>query len=121
MLLKATHFPYVAAIMLYEYAAQYVSHADDSWHSTSQGQTQRQKQFASKINSSRQARRAALPTRSDVSLGKSPIAGTGAYSKAAGADDLADMKQMMVKLGAQIDSLHLRLEHARRPSQTEGV
>ena len=112
MLLKATHFPCVAAIMIFERGSQYVHRDANSWDSKSKSQLQKQSIFASKISSSRKAKRAALTGRSEASLVQAGSA--DARPGATDTNDLSDMKQTIAKLSAQVDGLIARFDHSRR-------
>lgn len=110
MLLKATHFPCVAAIMVWERASQYMHRDDRSWRSKSETQLQKQSIFAGKISSSREAKKAALTGRSEASLGA--MGGGAARPGASETNDLSDMKQMISKLSEQVDGLVARYDHS---------
>jgi hypothetical protein len=112
MLLKITHFPYVAAIWAYERVSRYLNHDDSSWRAKSKALGQDGPLFASRISSSGKARRAALTSRSDASLARTPNQADARPKM--GADDVFDLKQMIFKLSAQVDELTSKLEQARR-------
>ena len=100
------------AIMIYERGSQYLHRADSGWDSKSESQLQKQSIFASKISSSRKAKKAALTGRSEASLVQ--VGGADAGPRAAETNDLSDMKQTIAKLSAQVDGLIARYNHDRR-------
>ncbi|MCJ1291877.1 hypothetical protein MMC34_003424 [Xylographa carneopallida] len=112
MLLKATHFPCVFAIIIFERGSQYFHRDDSGWDSKSESQLQKQSIFASKISLSRKAKKAALTGRSEASLAQAGSA--DARPRAAETNDLLDMKQTIAKLSAQVDGLIARYDHDRR-------
>ncbi|KAL9120428.1 MAG: hypothetical protein Q9187_003021, partial [Circinaria calcarea] len=109
MLLKITHLPYVAAILAYESASRYMSQDGDSWRSESPKPSQRKSLLASRLSSSRKPLLPALRSRSEASLIKTPTAADVRPSPA-GSNDLYDLKQMILKLNAQVEELTLRLD-----------
>ena len=98
VLLKATHSPCVAAIWMYEHASRYLRGDDDHWHTSSH---EKRSDLASRLSSSRQAKKAALTSHSDASLARSSTADW--RPRTPGPDDLSEMKQLLQKLSARLD------------------
>lgn len=114
VLLKVTHFPYVAAIWAFEHASRYLRRDDKSWIAKSEPALHKRPFVASRIGTSRKAKPAALRSRSEASLGK--MANADARPNTSGADELSDLKQMMgviAKLSAQVNELAARLDQGR--------
>lgn len=114
VLLKVTHFPYVAAIWAFEHASRYLSRHDKSWIAKSEPTLHKRPFLASPTNTSRKVKPGALSSRSEASLGK--MTNAHARPNASGADEVSDLKQMMgmiAKLSAQVDELTTRLDQGR--------
>ena len=114
MLLKVTHFPYVAAIWVFERASRYMSREDKSWIAKSEPRLHKRPFIASPINVPRKAKQAALSSRSEASLAK--MADADARPNASRTDEVSDLKQMMgmiSKLSGQVTELTARLDQAR--------
>ncbi|MCJ1256893.1 hypothetical protein MMC24_004718 [Lignoscripta atroalba] len=102
MLLKVTHLPYVAAIWAYESAHEHLHRGDHRWQPKTQ--SPKRPRFANHISTSRKAKFSALRSKSETSLVRADV-----RANPGGANDLSDMKQMIVKLSRQVDELTSRL------------
>ena len=101
----------MAAIWAYESATRYFESDGDGWSARSRAQTQNRTLFPCDVSQSRKRRFAALGSKSEASLAKTPVTDTHAAAAGTGtADDLFELRQMIVKLSGQVEALGQRLE-----------
>ncbi|MCJ1484122.1 hypothetical protein MMC06_004290 [Schaereria dolodes] len=104
--------PYIVAIWAYERARRYFVRKDHRWQSKSQSQRPIVVEHIS--YSSRKAGSTGFPAvtqRSDSSLVKVP--NPERPGSAGAANDLSDLKQMILKLSTQVEELTSRLDSQR--------
>jgi hypothetical protein len=113
-LLKATHLPYVLAIMIYESAAQYMYHQDHTWdshpHTRARPLLQRRVALANSLRNTGKKRLTSMVNRSEISLAaRTPSATTG-NTMGGSSDDMSELKRMILKLNERVEDLSAVLQ-----------